>query len=103
MNRKENELRESVLQAAKYIYKISLTQTECNGTTPPQSIPDIRQDGMKWLLNFDNLRNVALTGFNRWTKPFSEKYGIDLLNLAEYAYQVDKTRLRLLRHWKGIQ
>lgn len=98
MNRKENELRESVLQAAKYIYKISLTQTECNGITPPQSITDLRQDGMQWLLNFDNLRDVALTGFHHWAKPFSEKYGIDLLNLAEYAYQLDLNRLRLLRH-----
>ncbi len=98
LNRKENELRDEVLKAVKNIYKIAMTQTDCKGVIPPTSIPEIRQDGIKHVLNFDNLADIVKVAYHHFVKPFTQGFGIDLLNIAEYEREVDLIQLRLRKH-----
>lgn len=89
---KETELKMGVLPVGKYLYRIGITQKECEKITPAGSIPEMRANEYKYLADFNFLATLAALCMNDVLQPFRNNFQVDFLNLAEY----QETILRVL-------
>lgn len=81
MNEKETVLREEVLNAAWYFFRVA----ECNSAVQPvNSIPELRQDGYKVLADFERLKDFIQTAMQKILIPFEQNTGISLINYNQF-------------------
>ena len=81
---KENELRIEVLSAAKKLYRIGLTQPQCNGIEPVwDSVIQMRTQQYPYIADFDRFSQMAQIAF-RLVDDFNHFFGVDVLNINAF-------------------
>lgn len=94
---KEPELRQGILTAAKYLYRIGITQEPCVGIEPALSIPQMRAAEWQYLNDFDCLAKISANAVHNMVKPFHYKYGIALINLIAYEQEIVAIQKRIFK------
>lgn len=94
---KEPELRYNILIAAKYLYRIGVTQEPCKDIEPALSIPQMREKAWQYLNDFDRLVTISANAVHGMIKPFHLRYGIALINLIDYEKEIVAIQKRIFQ------